>query len=509
MNGRPARPAAEPPTIAAPPLFVDRRRTHRRADDRLAHQETVLLARSLDILAADAPAEARLAGLLGLLADTVGARRAAVVAGDLERRLAVAITPGENPADAEALAAWLDAWAPRSRAQRAAAPRASVALVAGTAGIGRRRDRRPATAHHYALLPIPSAGEVVLGFDFPDERSAAGVDLRLPPQLARHAGVALTLVTERLAIEGEMSVLRARDKERARFVSTVAHELRTPLTGLAGYIELILAGDVDDPAVERDFLERGRGIVDTISDLVSDLLDRSKIESGTLRLEIAPFSVAEAAGRVVHALEPIARERGIRLDAELPPRLRTASADRRRFEQVLTNLIGNALKFSPSGSTIELAAWFEGPVALICVRDEGAGIEPQDRARIFEPFQRLATHERVAGTGLGLPIARDLAHAMAGVLEVASVPGAGSTFVLGLPGPAGAAPGVVDATILAALEAEEARLDQRALVRAARSRLAAPDDVSGELRSRRDVGVEPTRLHADDGPELTIEPSVA
>jgi signal transduction histidine kinase len=439
--------------------------------DRLAHRETALLARSLDILAADTAPEARLAGLLRLLADTVGARRAAVVAGDPVRRLAVVTAPGKDHADAEALAAWLDAWAPRSRAARAAAPRASVTFVSveGEGSTLSRATDSESFEHHYALVSVPSAGEVVLGFDFVDGKSAAGVEERLPPQLARHAGVALALVTERLATDRALATLRARDEEQGRYVSTVAHELRTPLTGLAGYLELILAGEVADPAVERDFLERSRSIVDTIAELVSDLLDRTRIESGTLRLEIEPFSIADAAAKVVGALQPIALERGITLGADLPPRLRTATADRRRVEQVITNLVGNALKFSPADSSVEVVAWFDGPVALVCVRDEGAGIDADECARIFDPFHRLAAHDRVPGTGLGLPIARDLARAMDGEVEVASVVDGGCSFVLALPGPSGAPAEVLAEAIQSALAAEEMRLGQQAIVRRARA----------------------------------------
>jgi signal transduction histidine kinase len=213
--------------------------------------------------------------------------------------------------------------------------------------------------------------------------------------------------------------------------------------------------------------------VDTVAELVSDLLDRTRIESGSLTLEIAPFSIAEAASRVMEALQPIALDRGIELRADLPPRLRTAIADRRRVEQVLTNLVGNALKFSPSGSVVEVSARFEGLVALVAVRDDGPGIAPDDRARIFEPFHRLAGHERVPGTGLGLPIARDLAVAMAGELEVASVLDGGSSFVLGLPGPSGASDDALRTAVEGALAAEEHFLAQRAIVRRARAGIAA------------------------------------
>jgi signal transduction histidine kinase len=249
-------------------------------------------------------------------------------------------------------------------------------------------------------------------------------------------------------------------------MSTVAHELRTPLTGLRGYLELILDGKVDDPEVEREFLLRSRAIVDSMGELVGDLLELSRLESGTLELEIAPFSAAEAAGAVAAALLPIAIERDIRLVTDFPPRLRSATGDRRRVEQVLTNLAGNALKFTPAGGTVELIARFDGAVAVFIVRDDGRGIGAVDRARIFERFERLADHEAVPGTGLGLPIARDLASRMAGDLDVASVPDAGSAFVLVLPGPTPVASTAVTAALGRTLAGEEQRLEERAVLRA-------------------------------------------
>jgi signal transduction histidine kinase len=477
----PTRPV-RPPSVAPPPPFRERRASFRRAADRRAHEERVLLARALDILAGSGSAEERLAGLLDLLAGIAGARRAAVVADGSERRAAVSVEPGEDPAAAEALAAWLDASAGRSRAERAAAGRAPVSIVARAAsrsGASRRASAPPgaeAVAPNYALLPIPSAGSVFLGFEFDDESAAGRLGESLSPELARHAAVALALVTEQLATQRELTALRASEAERTRFVSTVAHELRTPLTGLRGYLELILAGRVDDPEIERDFLERSRAIVDSMTDLVGDLLELARLESGTVALDIAPFSVAEAASQVATGLMPIALERGSRLTTTLPPRLRSATADRRRVEQILMNLAGNALKFTPRGGTVEIAGRFDGPVAVIAVRDDGPGIAPQDRIRIFERFERLADHERVTGTGLGLPIARDLARRMDGDLEVASHPGTGSAFVLVLPGPAAVDPDQVREGLRRALADETRRLDELAVLRTAgRSRAVTED----------------------------------
>ena len=385
---------------------------------------------------------------------------------------------------AEALATWLDAHAPRTRARRAASGRAPISFI--LAALPRSDDplveadqtaAQPHGAHH-AVLPIPSAGDVALGFSFRRAADVEHVADRLPPTMARHAAVALSLVTSQLATERELAALRAREAERTTFVSTVAHELRTPLTGLRGYLELILGGQVDDPAVERDFLERSRSIVGSMGELVGDLLELSKLESGTLGLEIGPFSLAEAGGQVAAGLLPIAIERGIHLTTALPPRLRVATGDRRRVEQILTNLAANALKFTPSGGHVEIEAGFDGLVAVVTVRDDGAGIPDDDRARIFERFHRMAGHERITGTGLGLPIARDLARRMDGDLDVASVPGAGSGFILVLPGPADVAPDLVSTALARALAREEDTLEDRLVRRvvvAGRARLAAVD----------------------------------
>jgi signal transduction histidine kinase len=318
----------------------------------------------------------------------------------------------------------------------------------------------------YALVPMPTAGDVVLGFEFDEPQPLDHLARRLPPELARHAAVALALVSAQLVAERELASLQAAEAERARFVSTVAHELRTPLTGLRGYLELILGDRVDDPAVEREFLERSRAIVGSMGELVGDLLELSRIESGSLELEHEPFSVAEAVGHVMSGLQAIAIERDVRLRTSVPARLAAATGDRRRVEQILTNLTANALKFTPANGSVELVGRFDGPVAVVVVRDDGGGIAAEDRVRIFERFYRLAGHERITGTGLGLPIARDLARQMGGDLDVASVPGSGSAFVLVLAGPAAIEPEVIAEALERALIAEEVGLEERAVLRA-------------------------------------------
>jgi signal transduction histidine kinase len=475
MTDPQARRSMPGPEIGAPPPFSERRVKARRADDQHNRRETALLARSLDILVADLSAEARLAALLGLLAETVGARRAAVLSVAPERRIAVAAGEDEDPADPVALAAWLDARGPGSRAERAATAPAAISIVRAT-GPGHRPTARAAEGtQHYAWIEIPSSGRVVLGFELASLGAVEGVGDRLPSQMARHAAVALALVTGQMAGEDATANMAARDRERERYVSTVAHDLRTPLTGLAGYLELIAEGKVEDPAVRADFMDRSREIVDTMAELVADLLEMSRIEAGNLALDLAPFSIADVSRRVLGALRPIGLKREVELHADLPPRIRAAVGDRRRVEQILTNLAGNALKFTPSGGTIEIAGWFDGRVALVAVRDDGAGIDAEDRPRIFERFYRLPGHARITGTGLGLPIARELARAMSGDLDVASVKDSGSSFVLALPGPADVDLDILRASLEAALNAEEIRLEEAAVIRAMRAAQRAGD----------------------------------
>ncbi|HVA87004.1 MAG TPA: HAMP domain-containing sensor histidine kinase [Candidatus Saccharimonadales bacterium] len=464
--------------------------------------------------------------MLELIAATAGATRAAVLVDDVERRVVVGVQPGEAQSAGSGLAAWLDARAPRSRAERAASGPALVSVamsgseidmdaIAGgdaTDPIDLRGDAVTSTddqpglsattldsprlgpleddaagarttadgwqpavpggfasdaseSGHYACLNVPSSLTFVLGLQFAEAALAANPGERFSPALVRHAGAAIALVSEQGTVEHELETLRAQDRERTRFVSTVVHELRTPLTGLGGYLELVLSDSVADPTVEREFLERSRDIVSSMDELVGDLLEISRLESGSLRLELGAFSVAEIVQRVLDHLAPIALEREVHLSAQLPPRLRSATGDRRRVDQILKNLLGNALKFTPPGGHVELAAWFDGPVAVLAVRDDGMGIAPDDRVRIFERFFRMASHERVNGTGLGLPIARELAQAMRGDLDVASVQRAGSSFVVAIPGSTTVDPDTLAAVLDRTLQAETERLEEQGMLR--------------------------------------------
>ncbi len=457
------------PQIAAPAAVRERRGTFRRDEDRALHEERALHARTLDILAGPGNPVEQLAGILVMLARVVGAQHAAILVEEPVRRVTVAIAADESTDAGDALASWLDAHAPRSAARRAADGAAPVSVVrAGRDAVTARSARERSKSGTNVLVPVTGQAGVHLGVELPPGADVDSISRRLPAPNLRGFVVALSIASSRAADDRERAELRARDAERTRFVSMVAHELRTPLTGLGGYLDLLLDGRVTDPGVEREFLERSRRMTEGMAELVGDLLEMSRIEAGSLGLTIAPFSLAEACSHVLDVLMPIADAAGLRLARALPPRLRPATGDRRRVEQIVTNLVANAIKYTPRGGLVELEARAGPAASFVMVRDDGPGITIQDRARIFEPFVRLDGHERITGTGLGLPIARDLARAMRGDLGAASVAGTGSTFVLALPGAAQRDPDAITAALAAVLEVEELALEEQAVVAALR-----------------------------------------
>lgn len=469
MDHHPGHPSL--PAIPAPSPYSERRRAFRRSEDLDVHEERALLARVLDVLAGAGDSPTQVAEILALVARVVGARRAAIVTDRPSRRVLVGAAPGEEPGDARELAAWLDARAARTAAVRAAAPPAEITIVRarrGPAGRAASETPRGPLVDRFLRLDVPGS-EIQLGLELASPDDGAAAAARLPVSTLRHLLAALAAATGRAADEDERAQLRARERERERFVAMVAHELRTPLAGLGGYLDLLAGGALDDPEIAREFVERGRGIVERTTALVGDLLELSRIEAGSLRLEMETSSLAEICERALAPLSPLAAGRAIRLVTDLPPRIRTAHTDRRRVEQIVTNLVANACKFSAEGGLVELHARVDGPTALVVVRDDGPGIERADRERVFRPFTRLDGHERVPGTGLGLPISRDLARAMGGDVAVASVPGSGSSFVVGLPAVAGVPRPVVAAAIGAATDAEEVELEERAILRALRA----------------------------------------
>ncbi len=458
------------PTSGAGPRFArigpykrpgDRRAGYRRFEDRAAHAALAFSARASVILARDAQPPDAVGRILALLARTGGARRAAALVALPDRTVYTAVASLEPPRAAIDLAAWLDSAAHRARRERAARPAARIEIVTlaeGGVGVPGRAPDHPVRVA-ISLGDPGEPGVTVLGLDFASRRSARLAPDRLPPTLLRQAAGSLAVAGRIASDRGVSEVAAASDDERRRFVSTVAHELRTPLTGLSGYLDLLLEDRGGDPAVSAEFLERCRRIVESMGELVNDLLEVSRIEAGSLDLAVASFPLADVLTACRDALEPIAAAGGVALDVSTPSRLRAALGDRRAAERIVLNLVGNAVKYTPRGGRVDVDTVFDGPVALVVVRDTGPGIPPADRERIFERFARLDEHRPLPGSGLGLPIARDLARLMGGDIVLASRPGVGSCFCLALPGPTGPDVETVRVALDRVVADERTRLD--------------------------------------------------
>jgi PAS domain S-box-containing protein len=237
---------------------------------------------------------------------------------------------------------------------------------------------------------------------------------------------------ERRAREAAAELERA----KSEFLSSVSHELRTPLTSILGYAALLredTEGVVDaDDHIEVIERNAGRQLR-----LVEDLLSIARIQAGEFEVHRLPIDLAEVVRLGVEAMRPAAEEAGLRLELECEGPVRTLG-DADRLHQVLANLLANAIKFTPRGGRIEVRLSSTPEEAVLTVSDDGPGIQPEDRARLFERLFRGDDVKRlqVSGAGLGLAIARSIVEAHDGTIEVRTEPGEGATFELTLPLPA-------------------------------------------------------------------------
>jgi signal transduction histidine kinase len=232
--------------------------------------------------------------------------------------------------------------------------------------------------------------------------------------------------------------LRELDKLKDEFVSLVSHELRTPLTSIRGYVELMLAEELNDD--QRRFL----GIVDRNSerllDLVSDLLFLAQIEAGKLAIEVGSLDMEKVVEECVEASAAVAEARRVELEVTID-RLPKIEGDRTRLHQVLDNLLSNALKFTPSGGRVDVRLRRDGDAAVLEVADTGLGIPAEEQARLFERFFRSssATENAIPGTGLGLTITKAIVERHGGRIEIESAESTGTTVRVRLPLPTPAA----------------------------------------------------------------------
>jgi two-component system phosphate regulon sensor histidine kinase PhoR len=241
-------------------------------------------------------------------------------------------------------------------------------------------------------------------------------------------------VTGAVAVLRDVTELRQTERLRRELTANVSHELRTPLTSIKGFAETLLEGAMQDDVTCRRFLAIIDGETDRLVKLVDDLLDLSLLESKRLTLELKPVDVSVLVAHTVDKLRPLAQTQRLTLHQSAPPGI-VVSADADRLEQVLTNLVDNALKYTPEGGRVDVQVAAANGEIEVLVNDSGRGIGPEDLPHVFERFYR-ADRSRTrgsGGTGLGLAIAKHIVEAHGGRISVSSQPNAGTTFKVTLP----------------------------------------------------------------------------
>jgi len=229
------------------------------------------------------------------------------------------------------------------------------------------------------------------------------------------------------------TLLSAQREAQIAFLAGVAHDLRNPLSALSTSVALIPANEPlpPEPRIRRT-LELVRRQLAKLERMINDFMDITSIDSGALELHRAPHDLRALVRDVVHLFEATAPEQ--RIELSLPEEPLEAECDSLRIEQVVSNLMSNAIKYSPSAAKVEIALFRELNDAVIAVRDYGIGISKEDQEHLFEPFRRASlARETIPGAGLGLYVVRRLVDAHSGRIEVDSLPGQGACFSVRLP----------------------------------------------------------------------------
>jgi len=233
----------------------------------------------------------------------------------------------------------------------------------------------------------------------------------------------------------DISELRRLERARRDFVANVSHEFKTPLTAIQGFAETLLGGAMEDSRNRSRFLEIIRDNAQRLGRLTDDLLKLSRLEAGKLELELQPVAMSAVIQPCIDNTRIRADARDLVIEVDIVPDLPPATGDLRSLQEILQNLLDNAVQYSRPGGHISVRAYAQGEEVILSVADSGIGIPKTEQERIFERFYRVdpARSRELGGTGLGLSIAKHLVEAQGGRIEVESELGRGSTFRVLLP----------------------------------------------------------------------------
>jgi two-component system phosphate regulon sensor histidine kinase PhoR len=235
-------------------------------------------------------------------------------------------------------------------------------------------------------------------------------------------------------LNADISKLKRLERVRTEFLGNVSHELRTPIFALQASLETLIGGAVNDPAVNIDFLDKALKNTRRLDDLLSDLIEISRIESGDMKMSFRYFDSLELIRHAVAEVQPQADRKSISIGIRHQGIPVDVFGDRERLKQVLLNLLSNAVKYTDERGNITVNVAFGRAGAGFSVVDSGCGIAPEHLSLIFERFYRVDSGRSrdVGGTGLGLAIVKHIVEAHGSKVEVASSVGAGSTFTFHL-----------------------------------------------------------------------------
>lgn len=273
--------------------------------------------------------------------------------------------------------------------------------------------------------PIVEIGEIIRKIQ------AGDLDQKLPVHSGDEIGRLASLINEMTdKLKSDIEQLKKLERVRTEFLGNVSHELRTPIFSMKGFLETLLEGAVNDPAVNMKFVEKAYNHANRLDSLLSDLIEISRIESGDMKMSFRYFDVHGLMSLVAHDAADLAGRKNQQLQVDAVAGEVMALGDKERLKLAIANIVDNAIKYSPEGAAIILQLTEHKTTITVSVKDNGPGIEAEHLSRIFERFYRIDKNRSrdVGGTGLGLAIVKHIVEAHGSKVFVSSQVGVGTSF---------------------------------------------------------------------------------